>query len=221
MNRGIKREKDRNLRGHCRLTVKNAANWLIFFFSNRVQLQLALALILLALMLMTQLSQHTRGKDRTVEYEQEEDEEVDMDNCVMVRHVLIVERLALMIYWFVLCIGVVHCSGAVVYSMGIYVHHHWGYQKCVFFMCVKSCACNFCEGHFLFPVCHCSETRQDSWYTLHPAKKQLQCLTPYHTLYWLETWNMTYYLVIFRVACCFFFTVRSGLAVSPCLQSLR
>ena len=30
--------------------------------------------------------------------EQEEDEEVDMDNCMTVRHVFIMERLALMIY---------------------------------------------------------------------------------------------------------------------------
>ena len=81
-------------------------------------LQLALALILLALMLTTQLSQHTREKDRTVEYEQDEDEEGHMDNCMMVRHIFIMERLALMIYRFVLGIGVVHCSVAVVYSMG-------------------------------------------------------------------------------------------------------
>ena len=57
-----------------------------------------------------------------------------MDNCVMVRHVFIMERLALMIYSFILCIGVVHGSGAVVYSMGVYVI----YQQCVFFTFVKS-----------------------------------------------------------------------------------
>ena len=34
------------------------------------------------------------------------------DNCVTVRHVFIMERPALMIYEFVLCIWVVHCSGA-------------------------------------------------------------------------------------------------------------
>ena len=71
--------------------------------------------------------------------EQEEDEEVDMDNCVIVRHIFIMEQLALMIYYFVLCTGVVHCSGAVTHSMGVYVHHYWGYQQCVFFTCVKSC----------------------------------------------------------------------------------
>ena len=32
------------------------------------------------------------------EYEPQEDEEVDMENCVTVRHVFIMERLALMIY---------------------------------------------------------------------------------------------------------------------------
>ena len=44
-------------------------------------------------MLATQLSQHTKEED-----EPEEDEEVDMDNCMTVRHVFIMERLALMIY---------------------------------------------------------------------------------------------------------------------------
>ena len=66
--------------------------------------------------------------------EYEEDEEVDMDNCMMVRHVFIMERLALMIYRFVLCTGVVHCSGAVIYSMGVYIHHHWGYQQCALYV---------------------------------------------------------------------------------------
>ena len=58
-----------------------------------------------------------------------------MDNCVTVRHVFIMERLTLMTYQFVLCIGGVHCSGAVVYGMGVYVHHPWGYKQCVLFMC--------------------------------------------------------------------------------------
>ena len=62
---GVSIEKDRYLREHCWLAVKNAANWLSCF-ENQVQLQLALVLILLALMLETQLSQHTWEKDRTV-----------------------------------------------------------------------------------------------------------------------------------------------------------
>ena len=47
-----------------------------------------------------------------------------------VRHVFIMEWLALMIYYF-LCIVVVHgslCSPSL------------GHQKCVFFLCVKTCA---------------------------------------------------------------------------------
>ena len=67
---------------------------------------------------------HLGGGQDSEEYAQEEDEELDMENCVTVRHVFIMERLALMIYSFVLCIVVVHCSGAVVYSIGVY--HHWG-----------------------------------------------------------------------------------------------
>ena len=64
-----------------------------------------------------------------------------MDNCVTIRHVFIMERLALMTHQFVLCIGVVHCSGAVVYSMRVYVHHPWGYKECILCTCVKSCVC--------------------------------------------------------------------------------
>ena len=71
------------------------------------------------------------------EYEPQEDEEVDMENCVTVRHVFIMERLALMIYWIVFSTAVVHCCGALVYCMGVHVHHHWGYQQCVFFTCSK------------------------------------------------------------------------------------
>ena len=31
--------------------------------------------------------------------------------------------------------------GVVVHSLGIYVYYHRGYQKCLFFTCVKNCAC--------------------------------------------------------------------------------
>ena len=41
---------------------------------------------------------HQGGRQDSEEYEQEEDEEVDMENCMTVRHVFIMERLALMIY---------------------------------------------------------------------------------------------------------------------------
>ena len=41
---------------------------------------------------------HQGERQDSEEYEQEEDEEVDMDNCMTVRHVFIMERLALMIY---------------------------------------------------------------------------------------------------------------------------
>ena len=111
---GASGEKERYLRERCWMAVKNAANWLSCF-QYQVQLELALALILLALMLATQLSQHTgretgqwriwaRGGWR------------GRRDCMTVRRVFIMERLALMIYKYVLCIGVVHCSGAVVFS---------------------------------------------------------------------------------------------------------
>ena len=108
-----------------------------------MQLQLALALILLAVLVSfsdTAEPAHQGERQDSEEYEQEEDGEVDMDNCETVRHVFIMERLALMIYSFVLCMGVVHCSGAVVSSIGVYIYHHMGYQQYVFFTCVKSCA---------------------------------------------------------------------------------
>ena len=41
---------------------------------------------------------HQGERQDSEEYEQEEDGEVDMDNCVTVRHVFIMERLALLIY---------------------------------------------------------------------------------------------------------------------------
>ena len=57
--------------------------------------------------------------------------------------------------------------GEVVYSLGIYVYYHRGYQKCLFFMCIKNCACAHplpwaaggckCQGRFLFPVHHCCQ----------------------------------------------------------------
>ena len=31
--------------------------------------------------------------------------------------------------------------GAVVYRMRVYIHHHWGYKKFAFFLCVKSSSC--------------------------------------------------------------------------------
>ena len=49
--------------------------------------------------------------------EQEEDEEVDMDNCITVRHIVLWSGL---LWWFInffVCIGIVHCSGAVVYIL--------------------------------------------------------------------------------------------------------
>ena len=98
------------------------------------------------------------------EYEQEEDGEVDMDNYVMVRHVFIMERLALMTYSFVLCSRVVHCCGAVVYSMGVYVHHHWGLPAVrVLYVRQKlrtppppprAAGGWKCQGRVLFPVRH-------------------------------------------------------------------
>ena len=41
---------------------------------------------------------HLGERQDSDEYEQEEDEDVDMDNCVTVRYISIMERLALMIY---------------------------------------------------------------------------------------------------------------------------
>ena len=43
---------------------------------------------------------HQGERQDSEEYEQEEDEEVDMDNCMTVRHVFIMELLALMNYLF-------------------------------------------------------------------------------------------------------------------------
>ena len=100
---------------------------------------------------------HDREEYEPEQEQNEEDEEVDVDNCMTVRHVFI---MALMIYWFVLCIGVVHCSDAGVYSVGIYVRHHWGYQQMRDLYVRQKLlpahwrAAGGRKGRFMFPVCH-------------------------------------------------------------------
>ena len=93
---GASREKERKLREHCwlELFLKSSAAWASTSAHNA----------------STNVSKtaepaHQRERQNSDKYEQEkeqneqeEDEVVDMDNCMTVRHVFIMERLALIIY---------------------------------------------------------------------------------------------------------------------------